>query len=242
MKWRAVVASAGAVPGLVCFAILGAVLPQATWFGATVSHGPRSGDEVAITFDDGPNGEYTLAILQALDVAGVKATFFEVGKAAEAEPDVTKELLADGQLIGNHSYSHGRWDWLVPWYPEAAKAEQALKEVGGVCPAFYRPPHGERSPFTVYTASHDGLTTVTWDVSAADWATNDPDLVASRILEEVRPGSIILLHDGLDGKPGADRSVVVQALPMILDGLKERGLKPVRLDVMLDRPAYQPTC
>jgi peptidoglycan/xylan/chitin deacetylase (PgdA/CDA1 family) len=239
---RAAVAALGAFPGLVCFAALGATLPQATWFGSAVSHGPRFGNAVAITFDDGPNGEYTLAVMHALDAAGVKATFFQVGKAAKAQPDVVQQLVTDGQLIANHSYSHGRWDWLVPGYPEAARAEKALYAAGGVCPAFYRPPHGERSPLTVRAVRSDGLTTVTWDVSAGDWATDDPDLVAKRILQSVKPGSIILLHDGLDGKPGADRSVVVEALPLILDGLRERDLQPVRLDQLLGRPAYRANC
>ena len=232
----------GLVPGLLCFAYLGATLPGATWFGATVSHGPRGGDEVAITFDDGPNGQWTLDVMQALDEAGVKGTFFEVGKAVEAEPQVTQALLADGQQIGNHSFSHGRWGFLVPGYPELGKAESAIEKAGGVCPAFYRPPHGDRTPLTVSSVSGHDMTTVTWDDEAGDWATSDPDVVATRILDNVRPGSIILLHDGIDGNPGADRSVVVQALPEIIAGLKDRGLQPVRLDQLLGRAAYASSC
>ena len=79
---------------LVCFAYLGATLPQATWFGASVSHGSRSSNLVALTFDDGPDGESTLAIVRKLDDAGVKGTFFEVGKAVEAEPEVTRTLVS----------------------------------------------------------------------------------------------------------------------------------------------------
>jgi peptidoglycan/xylan/chitin deacetylase (PgdA/CDA1 family) len=232
----------GVLPGLVCFAYLGATLPQATWFGDAVSHGPRSGNAVALTFDDGPNGEWTLDVMRVLDDAGVKGTFFEVGKAVAAEPDVAQMLVAHGHVIGDHSYSHGRWDWLVPGYPEAAKAQTAIQTGAGVCPAFFRPPHGDRTPLTVRTVSKQGLTTVTWDVSAADWATTDPALVARRVLEQVKPGSIILLHDGLDGQPGADRSVVAEALPAILDGLEARGLTPVRLDQLLGLPAYGDSC
>ena len=239
---RAAAFALGILPGVACFAALGATLPQATWFGSAVSHGPRSGNEVAITFDDGPNGTYTLAVMHVLDAAGVKATFFEVGKAAAAQPDVVQQLVADGQLIANHSYSHGRWDWLLPDYPEASRAEKALHAAGGVCPAFFRPPHGDRTPLTVRAARNVGLTTVTWDISADDWATEKPDLVAKRILQDVKPGSIILLHDGLDGKPGADRSVVVEALPLILDGLQERHLRPVRLDDLLSLPGYTTAC
>ena len=83
---------------------------------------------------------------------------------------------------------------------------------------------------------------MTWSVSAGDWATNDPALVASRVLRRARPGSIILLHDGLDGRITADRSVVVAALPRILEGLKARGLTPVRLDDLLGGPGYLDHC
>jgi peptidoglycan/xylan/chitin deacetylase (PgdA/CDA1 family) len=241
--WRvAMVAVAGALPGLVCFAYMGATMPQATWFGDAISHGPRSSNVVALTFDDGPNGESTLAVMRVLDSAGVAGTFFEVGKAVEAEPYVTGLLISHGHLIGDHSYSHGRWSFLSPTYPEAAKAQSAIADSAGVCPAFFRPPHGDRTPLMLRAVAGEGLTTVTWDVSAGDWATDNASLIAKRVLQSVKPGSIILLHDGLDGKPGADRSVVAEALPLILDGLKAKGLQPVRLDELLGRPAYQAQC
>jgi peptidoglycan-N-acetylglucosamine deacetylase len=81
---------------------------------------------------------------------------------------------------------------------------------------------------------------VTWDVSAGDWSGHDGTKVAADILSRVKPGSIILLHDGIDGKGHADRSVLLSALPLILDGLRQRGLQPVRLDELLDRPGYIP--
>jgi peptidoglycan/xylan/chitin deacetylase (PgdA/CDA1 family) len=86
----------------------------------------------------------------------------------------------------------------------------------------------------------DGMTLVTWDVSAKDWVETDPARLARNILARAEPGSIILLHDGLDGFPGADRSVVVEALPAILDGLKAKGLTPVTLDVLLGKPKLNP--
>ena len=83
---------------------------------------------------------------------------------------------------------------------------------------------------------------VTWDVSARDWTETDGEAVARTILADVRPGSIILLHDGLDGNVTADRSVLRTALPLILDGLKAKGLTPVRLDELLGQPAYLDDC
>ena len=131
--------------------------------------------------------------------------------------------------------------WLDPRYPELDQTQNAFERELGVCPAFYRPPHGSHTPFMAHVVSDRGMTMVTWDVSAGDWATGDEQLVARRILDGVQPGSIILLHDGSDGNIGAaDRSVVLRALPIILDGLQQRGLHPVTLDKLLGKPGYVP--
>lgn len=223
-------------------AYMGATTPSATWFGDLVHHGPRGSNEVALTFDDGPNPPYSLEIARILDERGVKGTFFTVGKALEARPDVSKSLYEDGHLLGNHSYHHDAIRWLDPGYQELDSTEDAFRRTLGVCPAFFRPPHGTHTPLMAKAVSDKGMTMVTWDDSAGDWATDDAALVAKRILDKVKPGSIILLHDGIDGNIGADRTVILQALPMILDGLQERGLKPVRLDELLGRPGYVPSC
>ena len=86
------------------------------------------------------------------------------------------------------------------------------------------------------------MTMVGWDDSGGDWTIRDPDLVASRILDKVRPGSIILLHDGLDGNLTANRSVLLRALPLILDGLKAREIRAARLDTLLGKPGYGDHC
>jgi peptidoglycan/xylan/chitin deacetylase (PgdA/CDA1 family) len=236
------VAAAAVVLSLGIAAYIGATTPGATWFGSLTAHGPRSGNEVAITFDDGPDPPFTLQIRDILDAHGAKATFFTVGKALDDRPDVSRALLDDGQLLGNHSYHHDAFSWLDPRYPELDDTQDAFQRNLGVCPAFFRPPHGTHTPFMAHAVSSDGMRMVTWDVSAGDWATTDADLVARRVLAKVRPGSIILLHDGSDGNVGADRSVILQALPKILDGLRDRGLVPVTLDKLLGVPGYLPRC
>jgi peptidoglycan/xylan/chitin deacetylase (PgdA/CDA1 family) len=220
----------------------GANDPRVGWFGRTIWHGPRDGDAVAITFDDGPNGAATLAVRDILDRYGVKATFFLVGKALDADPTTAQALLADGMLLGGHSYHHDYWRWLDPRYPELQRTIDAFKRHLDVCPHLYRPPHGQRTPFMNLLLSNRDMVSVTWDVSAGDWATDDAALVAERVLRDVRPGSIILLHDGLDGNVGADRSVLVRALPLVLDGLRERGLRPVRVDELVGEAAYADSC
>lgn len=212
---------------------VGAVSPHATWFGGGTISGPATNNEVALTFDDGPNIGATLPIMHILDQYGTKGTFFEVGKAVVKEPQISRALVADGQLVGNHSYHHDSWTWLEPWYPELRRAQDAIKNATGVCPGFYRPPHGYRTPFIGHIVDNHHMHMVLWSVSAGDWATNDAQLVASRVLAQVKPGSIILLHDGLDGNPTANRQVLVRALPLILEGLRAKHLTPVRLDQLL---------
>ena len=223
---------------LVSFAYLGATIPEAGWFGSMITHASRRGNLLSLTFDDGPNEEYTLKVKNILDSYGVKGTFFTVGKALAARPDISRALMDGGHLVGNHSYSHDYYRWLDPRYPELQKTQDEFLRQLGVRPAFYRPPHGTRSPFVTRVASNRGMKTVGWDVSADDWSATDSELVAHRILAGAQAGSIVLLHDGLDGNLTADRSVLLGALPLILEGLKSRGLHPVGLDELLQTPAY----
>lgn len=221
---------------------VGASTAHVTWFGSLVSHGSRNGNLVAITFDDGPNVDYSLKIAHILDEYGVKATFFTVGKALAKRPDISRQLLADGQLLGNHSYTHNSTAWLDPRYPEFDKTEALFKKDVGVCPAFFRPPHGTHTPLMAHQVHNVGGTVITWDISAGDWSTTNGQLVADRVLSRVKPGSIILLHDGIDGDLTADRSVIITALPIILQGLQKRGLHPVTLDKLLGAPGYVKDC
>ncbi len=220
---------------------IGANSPSETWFGPIVSHGSRTGNEVALTFDDGPNVNDTLAIAHLLDAYGAKGTFFTVGKALAKRPDISRALMADGQLLGDHSYHHDQWRWLDPRYPELERTQRVFKQDLGVCPTFYRPPHGEHTPFMSWVLHTKHMRMVGWDSSAADWAATNAEAVARRILRSVRPGSIIVLHDGLDGNLTADRSVVLRALPIILSGLAARGLRSVRLDTLLGVAGYGPS-
>jgi peptidoglycan/xylan/chitin deacetylase (PgdA/CDA1 family) len=235
-----VVATAVLAAGLVLW--VGGNDPTVMWFGNVVTHGDRAGNRVALTFDDGPDAAWSMEVATILDQHGAKGTFFEVGKAIRARPDIARALMDDGQLLANHSYHHDYWGWLNPSYPELDETQDAFREDVGVCPAFFRPPHGQRTPFMLARVRDRGMHAVTWDVSARDWVETDGQVVAREILDNVRPGSVILLHDGLDGKVTADRSVLRVALPLILDGLKAKGLIPVRLDELLGLPGYLADC
>jgi len=224
---------------LIFTAYIGAETPDSTWFGGGAVHGPTNTGQVALTFDDGPNIGATRKIMEILDAHGAKGTFFEVGKAIDAQPAITRALYDDGQLLGNHSYNHDQWRWLDPRYPELQRTQAAFRRAIGTCPVLYRPPHGDRTPFLARVVRDHDMHMVLWSASAGDWATDNAQLVARRILARAKPGAILLLHDGLDGIPTANRAVLVQALPIILDGLRAKGLTPVRLDRLLGTAAYQ---
>ncbi len=238
--YRRTVASVLVIATIVFTAVVGSETPGAHWFGGGITNGPAAARDVAITFDDGPNPSSTLQIARILDAAGAKGTFFEVGRAIDADPAITRALYADGQGLGNHSYHHDQWRWLDPRYPELERTQKAFERAINVCPAFYRPPHGERTPFLAHVVGSHHMRMVMWDDSSGDWALKDPVTIARRTLSNVHPGSIIVLHDGLDGNPRADRSVLVRAMPLILDGLRSRGLHPVRLDRLIGGPAFRP--
>jgi peptidoglycan/xylan/chitin deacetylase (PgdA/CDA1 family) len=220
--------------------VIGGSTPTAAWFGGGTTHGAVGDRRIALTFDDGPNATTTLLVAHELQAAGVRGTFFEVGRAVDARPDITRALVAAGHLVANHSYAHDQWRWLDPRYPELERAQRAFVRAGVPCPALYRPPHGQRTPFLARVVSSHHMHMVLWDVSASDWTTTNAHLVAQRVLRKVHGGSIVLLHDGLDGHPTVDRTVVARALPEILAGLRARGLQPVRLDVLLRVTPYLP--
>lgn len=208
--------------------------PGASWVGPVTAHGSRRRAEVALTFDDGPNGAGTLGVLAALEGRGVQGTFFTVGKAAAREPETVRRIVAGGHLLGDHSYHHDAWRYLQPGYPELQRGDRAVQDAAGVAPRYYRPPHGTHTPFVWFAARRAGMRVVNWDVAAHDWLATDSADLARRIVAGARPGSIILLHDGLDGQAEVDRSVLIAALPLIIDGLRAKGLEPVRLDTLLD--------
>jgi peptidoglycan/xylan/chitin deacetylase (PgdA/CDA1 family) len=211
----------------------GANDPQLSWFGPVVSNGPRDVPAVAITFDDGPNDPFSLGIAEVLESRGARGTFYLVGAAIDRDPGIVRSLVERGHQVGNHSYHHDYWRWLDPRYPELDRTQAAFERAVGGCPTTYRPPHGQRTPFISALVAAAGMQTITWDVSAMDWTLTDGDEVARRVLDRVQPGSIVLLHDGLDGVPDANRQVVLDALPIILDGLEERGLRAVTVDELV---------
>ena len=204
-------------------------LAALTAAGGCLAHGPREEKLVALTFDDGPHPPYTGRVLDVLDRYGVPATFFCVGLHASGHPDEVARIAASGHRLANHTWSH-------PFLPDLSVAElsaqlertdEAIEEVAGR-PArrLFRPPYGSRTAELLSWVGGDGdRTVVLWDVEAADWSMPGADAIAGTVLHQVRPGSIVLLHDG-----GGDRSQTAEALPAIVEGLLAQDYRFVVVD------------
>lgn len=212
------------------------------WLDHGTTHAASEQPMVALTFDDGLNERYTLEVAAILERYGARGTFFVVGQTLTDQAPVARRLLDRGHLLADHSYDHRRLSIFDVQYSELARAQGAFEQVTGMCPRFFRPPFGSETVFTKAAVRRAGMQTVLWDVEVGDWSEADSARLAARVLHGARPGSIVLLHDGSEGRPGADRSVLVAALPAILEGLHERGLSAVTLDRLVGTSGYLERC
>lgn len=183
--------------------------------------------QLALTFDDGPDPETTPRVLDALNGAGARATFFVLADRAEAHPDLVRRMLDEGHQVGAHGELH-RHAWTrTPWgiVQDVRNAKRRLEAVTGQPVSLYRPPHGAYTLATVLALRANGLTGAHWVIEAGDWApAMPPDGVRDRVLAHARPGDVIVLHDaGPGGKTTAG------ALPGLLAELKAREYKLVTL-------------
>lgn len=213
-----VVLVAGALAGVFYMFCYGGYGGPVDWVMDTMRHGPRSGARIALTFDDGPDPARTPALLDALDDLGVKATFFCVGDRVDAHPELCARIAREGHEIGNHTYSH-RYLPLAPAASverELRAADRAIAEATGQVPTLARPPYGGRSPWTVRAFARLAKRLVLWDVNSFDWKGRPPREVAARVLDRVKPGSIVLFHD-----THAERTITT--LRLLVPALRARG-------------------
>lgn len=206
--------------------------------GVVLSRAETSDRVVALTFDDGPDPLYTPRVLDVLHRCSVHATFFVQGRLVERYPQIVRRAAAEGHCIGNHTYSH---PYLTRLSPDAVRneidsCERCLEANAGISTTLFRPPRGDWNP-TVYRAcvrSHSPL--ILWTVALEHHEAPTPSAMAQRVLEHVRPGDIILMHDGAF----VSRETTVQALPLLIAGLQRRGYRCVTLPELLHLPANSP--
>ncbi len=220
----------------------GYFIPASPVFGSVYYRVDSSEKVVSLTFDDGPNDPYTLDILDILAKQGVSATFFIIGQNALLSRATVKRILADGHVIGNHSQNHMSNHALSErGYQDMKLAQETIAGITGVEPHLYRPPDGRKSPWELEKIKAAGLIEVTWSVSLDDSKPESALTFANTIVDKTDPGEIILLHDGngtLHYCTEADRKLTVEALPTIIEKLREKGYRFLTVPQLLGVPAY----
>jgi peptidoglycan-N-acetylglucosamine deacetylase len=198
-------------------------------------------DAVALTFDDGPDPEVTPSILATLSDRGVKATFFMCGLSAERNPDVVRAVASEGHVIGGHTWHHldVRTFTEQDWRFEIDQTHDLLESLSRRGIRYFRPPYLAIDRTAFPRLHHRGLLPVSASASGADWRTDDPLDIERKVARELHPGAIVLLHDACGDllPPGAhlpagvveSRAATAAALPMILDAVRDAGLRCVTL-------------
>lgn len=210
--------------------------PGSSTFYPTICHGPRDRPSVALTFDDGPDEQVTPAVLDLLGQAGASATFFTIGRNLERNLALGRRMVAERHELANHSWRHAYWQNFYTRRGHAADLAHTTRLIqeltGSNHEPWYRPPVGLKSPSLARAALARRLNIVAWSVHGRDTIFPQASSIAARVLRNIRPGDIVLLHDGHD-LPGRHRAGIIAALPLILAGLKERGLQPVTVSQLL---------
>lgn len=205
-------------------------VPQWQIFGPALIRGPATGKSVTLTFDDGPASPFTEQILDILRARKVPATFFVCGKNVKRFPEVVRRIWAEGHTLGNHTYSHPFLYFRPRSFvaSEIDRTQEAIEKVTGQRPVYFRPPFGARW-FGLYGVLRERhLRLVQWSDAGYDWKNGSRTAadIAGETVRQLGPGSIILLHDGLEARPPRkiDQSRTVRALPAIIDAAREAGL------------------
>ncbi len=190
----------------------------------TITHVSTQKPVVALTFDDGPHPEFTPRLLEILQKHQAHATFFMVGGAAQRHPDIVRRVAEAGHAIGNHSWDHSSLPLLTGKERRAQirACEKALAPYGQ---RLLRPPYGHQSVASRLDALWLGYQVITWNVTASDWQDRSANWITDRLVNEVRPGDIVLFHDALYTyveKRYTDRGPTLQAVDLLLERLGER--------------------
>ena len=230
-------AGAGVTLGGIAVLTKAALQPESQIFGRTLIAG-RDPNEMALTYDDGPNDAATMELIELLDRYHAKATFFMIGKFVRERPEIVRAVHAAGHVVGNHTMTH---PWLTNKPAGMIRSElkacnEALEDALGCAVRYFRPPHGARRPVVLRAARELGLTPVQWNVMGFDW---EP-IGADKIFEHIEGGLVrarkegrganILLHDGFDKAMGTDRHDTHIATERLLERFKREDARTVTVE------------
>jgi peptidoglycan/xylan/chitin deacetylase (PgdA/CDA1 family) len=188
---------------------------------------------ISITFDDGPHPINTPLILEILKNKKVPAAFFCLGKNLAGNEKIIKQMIGQGHIIGNHSFSHSKW---FDFYSsrkirsELLETDRLIGGITGKTPAYFRPPFGVINPLVSKALQGFNRDVVGWNIRSLDTITRNPDKITNRIISSLKPGSIILLHDHTDFS--------MEHLDELLSKIFQSGYSIVPLNQLINKQAY----
>lgn len=211
----------------------GSIVVSAKFFVPIKCRNEANKNEIAITFDDGPLPYLTYDVLNILKKYKTPAAFFCIGKRIERHPDILREVYAQGHLVANHTFYHGKLFDLKSadkMSEELARTDEAIENTIGVKPRFFRPPYGVTNPNLASAIRKGNYVTMGWSVRSFDTITPDTEKLFRRVTKQLKGGDVILFHDYCES--------TIAILPRLLEHVNNIGLKVVRLDALLNEKAY----
>jgi peptidoglycan-N-acetylglucosamine deacetylase len=216
--------------------------PTGQWYGRTFAGLPRGSRQIALTYDDGPNGPHTLRLLDVLSRHDVHATFFLIGRYVQQRPEIGREIVNAGHVVGNHAFAHPLLIFRseTEIRRELSQCRAALQDAIGQHSTLFRPPFGGRRPAVLRVARELGLEPVMWNVTGYDWNAPPAEVIERKVSKQIRGGDVILLHDGGHKQMGADRSQTVIATDRMIMRYKAEGYEFVTIPQMMQKASVGP--
>ncbi len=199
-----------------------------------ICEGSRAEKKIAISFDDGPDEQHTAAVLDILKDKQVPAAFFLVGHKIDGREALLQRAVAEGHVLGNHSYSHAPLFDLYGWrriLGELQQVNEKIRSVIGHSPRLFRPPYGVTTPPLAKAVRKSGMKAVGWNIRSLDTMAKDPEKLFLRVVRSLQPGAILLFHDTVP--------LTVAILPQLIDAAREAGFEWVRLDALINESPYE---
>jgi peptidoglycan-N-acetylglucosamine deacetylase len=210
--------------------------PTGQWYGRTFTSLPPGTKQLALTYDDGPNDPHTLRLIEVLAEHNVRATFFLIGRYVQQRPEIVREVVKAGHVIGNHTFTHPllTFKTAAEVRKELSDWRSAIQDAVGEHTNLFRPPFGGRRPAVLHVARDLGLEPIMWNVTGYDWNAPPAAVIEKKVSSQMRGGDVILLHDGGHKQMGADRSQTVLATDHLITRYKSEGYDFLTIQQMLE--------
>jgi peptidoglycan/xylan/chitin deacetylase (PgdA/CDA1 family) len=216
--------------------------PSGQWYGKTFVGAASGTRQIALTYDDGPNDPHTLRLLDVLARHKINATFFLIGRYVRERPEIVRQMVQAGHVVGNHTFTHP----LLTLKNEAEIHKQisdcraALEDAVGEHSNLFRPPFGGRRPAVLRVVQELGLEPVMWSVTGYDWNAPPAAVIESKVAKQIRGGDVVLLHDGGHKQMGADRSQTVIVTERLITRYEADGYEFVTIPKMMQKKRVVP--